>query len=212
MIRGGGLLLYVQGYIPCRRITVNFTQGIEAIVVENNLQKRKWLLIGSYCPHKEMINNHLNIISNRLNDLCTKYENIILIGDFNSEMSEEAMNSFCSIYNLKSLVHDYTCFKNIDNPSCIDLILTNKSLCFQNTSVIDNGLSDFHKLTLNTMKASFQKQEPKILHYRNYKIFDNGSFRNDLLYGLSKIGFSNISCEQFEILFLTTLNKHPPTP
>ena len=162
---------------------MNFTQGIEAIVVEINLKKGKWLRIGSYCPHKEII------ISNRLNDLCTKYENIILIGDFNSEMSEEAMNSFCSIYNLKSLVHEPTCFKNIDNPSCIDLILTNKSLCFQNTSFIDTGLSDFHKLTHTTMKASFQKKEPKILHYRNYNFFDNGSFRNDLLYELSKMGF-----------------------
>ena len=82
------------------------------------------------------------------------------------------MNSFCSLYNLKSLVHEPTCFKNIDNPSCIDLILTNKSLCFQNTSVIDTGLSDFHKLTLTTMKASFQKQEPKILHYRNFLIME----------------------------------------
>ena len=62
------------------------------------------------------------------------------------------------------------------------------------------------------MKASFQKQEPKILHYRNYKFFDNGSFRNDLLYELRKMGFSNISCEQLEILFLTTLNEHVPPP
>ena len=75
---GGGLLLYVQEYIPCRRITVNFIQGIEAIVVEINFKKRKWLLVGSYCPHKEMINNHLNIISNRLNDLCTEHETLFL--------------------------------------------------------------------------------------------------------------------------------------
>ena len=38
--KGGGLLLYVQEYIPCRRIIVNFTQEIEVIVVEINLKKR----------------------------------------------------------------------------------------------------------------------------------------------------------------------------
>ena len=118
----------------------------------------------------------------------------------------EAMNIFRNTYNLKCLVHEPTCFKNIDNPSCIDLILTNKS--FQITSVIDTGLSDFHKLTLTTMKASFQKQEPKVLKYRNYKCFDNGSFRNDLLHELCKIGFSNISCEQFGSLFMTTYERY----
>ena len=59
--------------------------------------------------------------------MCAKYENIILMGDFNSEMSEEPMQIFCNTYNLKSLVSKPTCYKNIENPSCIDLILTNKS-------------------------------------------------------------------------------------
>ena len=36
--KGGGLLLYVQEYIPCRKIIVNFTQEIEVIVVEINLK------------------------------------------------------------------------------------------------------------------------------------------------------------------------------
>ena len=83
-----------------------------------------------------MIDSHLDSISTRLNELCKKYENIILIGDYNSEMYEDAMSGFCSTYNLKNLVNNPTCFKNIDNPSCIDLILTNKPRCFQNTSVI----------------------------------------------------------------------------
>ena len=35
-----------------------------------------------------MIVDHLNSISIQLDDLCKKYENLILIGDFNFEMSE----------------------------------------------------------------------------------------------------------------------------
>ena len=50
-----------------------------------NLKKRKWLLIGSYNPHKDTIRNHLNSIVGQLNDLCLKYEHFNLIGDFNSE-------------------------------------------------------------------------------------------------------------------------------
>ena len=126
----GGILLYFRDHIPCKNVTLNFMPILEAIVVEINLKKRKWLLIGSYNPHKDMIQNHLNNIGKQLNDLCLKYDNFILIGDFNSEMHEDAMKVFCTTYNFKNLVKEPACFKNADNPNCIDLILTNKPLYF----------------------------------------------------------------------------------
>ena len=154
-----------------------------------------------------MIRSHLNSIGNKLNELCVKYENFIPIGDFNSEMHEDAMNVFCATYNLKNLVKEPTCFKNADNPSCIDLILTNKPLYFQMTTVIETGISDIHKLTI-TLKSSYIKQEPKIFNYRNFKCFNNENFRNDLLCGISMKGFHDINCEEFETLFMMTLNTH----
>ena len=45
--------------------------------------------------------------------------------------------------NLYSLIKQPTCFKNPENPSCIDLILTNKPNSFQTKCVIETGLSDF---------------------------------------------------------------------
>ena len=87
-------------------------------------------------------------------------------------------------------------WKNVDNPNCIDLILTNKPLYFQMTTVIETGISDFHKLTTTTSKSSFIKQEPKIFNYRNFKRFKNENFRNDLLYEISVKGFHDISCEE----------------
>ena len=162
------------------------------------------MLIGTYNLHKDMIRGHLNSMGNKLNELYVKYENIILIGDFNSEMNEDAMNVFCATYNLNfNLVKEPICFKNVDNPSCIDLILTNKPLYFQMTTVIETGISDFHKLTITTLKSSFIEQEPKIFNYRNFKYFNNENFRNDLLYEISMKGFHDISCEEFEILFMT---------
>ena len=120
------------------------------------------------------------------------------------------MNIFCNTYNFKCLVKKPTCFKNIAKPSCIDLILTNKPLCFQHTSVIEAGLSDFHKLTVTVFKSSFHKKEPKVLNYRSYKYFNNDTFRNDLFQGIYQIGLHNIGCEQFESLFICKLNKHAP--
>ena len=39
--KGGGLLLYVREYIPCREIIVEFLPIIEAIVIEINLKKEE---------------------------------------------------------------------------------------------------------------------------------------------------------------------------
>ena len=168
------------------------------------------MLFGCYNPQKNFIQSYLNNIGNKLNELCLQYENIIIIGDLNSEICEDPMKVFCSTFNFKNLVNEPTCFKNVDNPSCIDLILTNKASYFQKTSVLETGLSDCHKLTVTVMKANFQKQVPKVITYRNYKYFNNDNFRNDLMHEISKQGFHRITCEQFEFLFMTTLNKHAP--
>ena len=184
---GGGLLLFYRDHIPCKKIKLDFNPEIEVIVVEINMKKRKWVLIGFYNPHKDKIRDHLDSIGTLLNELSIKYDNFILIGDFNSEMHEEPMNIFCTTYNLKNLVKEPTCFKNIDNPSCINLILTNKPLHFQIITVVDTGISDFHKLTLTIIKSILPKLE--IFHYRNYKNFDNQTFRNELLFEISKKGF-----------------------
>ena len=45
------------------------------------------------------------------------------MGDFNSEPSDEQVETFCDSYDLHNLVKEKTCFK--DPPKCYDLILTN---------------------------------------------------------------------------------------
>ena len=79
-----------------------------------------------------------------------------------------------------------------------DLILTNHPLSFQNSCVLDTGLSDFHKMTITIMKASFQRLQPRIINYRDYRRFQNDLFRAELLSELLKViirenekGFSN---------------------
>ena len=58
------------------------------------------------------------------------YENFLIAGDFNSEMTDSAMEKFCVAYHLHNLSKDPACFKNPDQPSCIDLLLTNFSKSF----------------------------------------------------------------------------------
>ena len=77
-----------------------------------------------------------------------------------------------------------TCFKNPENPSCIDLILTNCPRSFQNSTVIETGLSDFHKMVVTVMKTTVCKIAPKIISYRDYSDFCNDSFRDSLLHNM----------------------------
>ena len=84
----------------------------------------------------------------------------MLVGNFNVEESEPCLSQFLYEYNAKSIVKESICFKNVLNPSCIDLFITNIPLNFQNTIEITNGLSDFHKMVITVMKMSFKKHSP----------------------------------------------------
>ena len=109
--KGGGIILYIREHIPSRKINVDFLPKIEGFFIEINLKKAKWLLLCSYNPHKKMIQDHVNAISRQYDSLSEKYENFLLLGDLNSEVSEDSMQDFCDVYNLKCIVKVPTCFK-----------------------------------------------------------------------------------------------------
>ena len=177
----GGLLLYVREDIPCK-ILKEYTpeKPTEKFFVKINLRSRKWLLSCSYNPKTNLIADHLHCIGRETDLYLSKYDNFIVLGDLNTEVSNSFMEQFCASYNLKSLIKEPSCFKSVDNPSCIDLILTNHPKCFQNS-----GISDFHKLTFTVLKTYFQKAKPRIIKYRDYKHFDNNEFRDELIKELS---------------------------
>ena len=187
-------------------MAINF----EGIFFEINLKKSKWLLFGGYNPHKDNISNFLNQFGPILDYYMPKYDNFLLLGDFNSEMSEDAMKDFCDTYCLSNMIKEPTCYKNIRNPSSIDLILTNRSRMFQNSIAIETGLSDHHKLTIMVMRSLFQKQAPIIISYRDYKHFNHELFRNELLRDLYNWNSSKINYDTFEVIIIRLLNQHAP--
>ena len=112
------------------------------------------------------------------------------------------MNEFINMYGLKNLGNEPTCYKNVNNPSCIDLILTNRSKSFQNTTAIGTGLSDFHKMTNTIMKTVFKKKKPKIIQYMDYKTFSNIVFRSELMDLLYIHNVNNIHYNDFDNLVM----------
>ena len=157
------------------------SSSIEEFFIELNLRCKKWLLSCSYNPHRSLISEHLSIIGKDLDLLSANYDQILLMGDFNAEPHDHFLMDFCDVYNLKNLIKVPTCFKNPEKPTSIDLMLTNSYRSFQNSCAIETGLSDFHKMIVTILKTYFQKKEPKIIQYRDYKNFSEEEYREFLV-------------------------------
>ena len=113
------------------------------------------------------------------------------------------------MHELCNLVKEKTCFKNMRNPSCIDLLLTNKIYAFQQATAICTGLSDCHnKLVLTILKTTVSRSQPKEITYRNYKQFDPSKYKKELKNVLPKENIDN--CNKFDEQFLKVLNIHEP--
>ena len=174
---GGGIALYVREYIPSRQISFkNYDKDIEHLFVEINLHRKKWLISCSYNSHLQFIDRRLAHMGKGLDSLSSKYFDFILMGDFNADSSNNFVDSFFRSYSLKSLIKTPASFKNPDNSTCIDLILTSRQKSFQNSNIIETELSDFHKLTVTVLKVTFRNCSPSNLYIVILRISLTNSF------------------------------------
>ena len=107
----------------------------EGIYIKLNFHKKNWLLCCTYNPNRNFIMNHSDIIKRSLDSYSTKFLNLMVIRDLNAEVNLECMKLFCETYDLSSLIKVPTCYKNPEQPSCIDLLLTNRPKTFQSSSI-----------------------------------------------------------------------------
>ena len=112
--------------------------------------------------HNRFIKDHLNKLGEAIQFYSKTYENIIM-GHFNAAVSEPKLASACTFYNFKSFIKKPTCYKNADNPSCIDLNLRSCPNYFQDSLTFDTGSSDFQKLILTLFKSEIPRQQPNII-------------------------------------------------
>ena len=113
------------------------------------------------------------------------------------------MNSF----GLECLIKKPTCFQS-KNPSCIDLILTNKKDLFKNSNVLEVGISDHHSLTITTLKSQLVKGNAKTKLYRDYSEFNMDNFKAELDDKLKSGVVTEYS--NFQNIFIQVLNNHAP--
>ena len=105
---------------------------------------------------------------------------VLLVGDFNTDITEHHIESLLYKHELSNLVKEKTCLKNMQNVSCIDLLLTNNSYACQQTSTVCSGVSDCHKVVWTVLKTNIPKGNPRQITYRDYNKFDSLKFNNEL--------------------------------
>ena len=106
-----------------------------------------------------MIENHLRQIHQQVEASSERYEHFPIMGDFNADVSDSSMTSFCTFFLLKTIVKESACYKNPENPSCIDLFLINYPRSFHNTYLYETVLYDFNTddITVDIFKMAFLK-------------------------------------------------------
>ena len=80
----GEILVYIREDIPSKLIPTHFSNR-KGFFLELNLRKKKWVLCCSYNPHSNFIETHMDSIGKVIDSLSARYENFILIVDFNAE-------------------------------------------------------------------------------------------------------------------------------
>ena len=163
-------MIFVRSNLVVREIPFGTKPNeVEVIFLELILRNKKWLLVGGYNPKKEYTSYFLSHVSHQLDMIMASYDNILILGDFNATIHEEAMHDFCEMYDLENLIKEPTCYKNAENPSSIDVILTNSKTSFRNSIAIETGLSDHHKMVVTVLKIYTKKMKPITVNYRSYK-------------------------------------------
>ena len=120
--------------------------------------------------------HHLSI---GLDIYMNKNDNILFLGDFNSEKSENYLNHLRNVYNLQNIVKEATCFKNPDNPSYIDGKLRYSKL-----------LQEKKFNTKQNTKNSKRKIQ-KFIQHKKYDNFNNNLFGEKLNNKLLNIDLDN---------------------
>ena len=181
---GGGLICYVKDSLPHRNrtdIAVN-ENGIETIVIQIKTADKNILFLHVYRPPNTHVNHLINALETMLNKCFLESESIHIIGDLNVNFakSNHQLSQLCDSYDLKQLIKNPTCFKSLENPTLLDVILTTNSKSIRQTINIPLGISDFHNYISASTKMNCPTDEIKSVHYRSFKKFSEEKFIKDV--------------------------------
>ena len=92
--KGGGVMFFIRDNIPFRLLESGNLPFInEALFIERNFRKKKWLMCCGYNPNKSLINKFTHDIGKVLDSFIGNYDNFLIAGGLNSEITKSSMHA-----------------------------------------------------------------------------------------------------------------------
>lgn len=181
--RGGGLCLYVRKHYTCKKILLPKSNDLaEMLWVEVSTKKAKIAVGVLYKPPK-IPHACFEKVFDSLLHIYTKYQNTILLGDFNVNMltpesaEVKSLNNFIvEPFELKQLIKSPTRITQ-NSRTLIDLIFVSHEENVLFSGCCDApGISDHH-FTYMAYNIKKEKFKPQIIRSRVFKNFDFEGFQ-----------------------------------
>jgi hypothetical protein len=221
---GGGVMCYVRSTLPHRiRSDISHCNDtIENLVVEVKQKSNKYFFIIVYSSPSTPFTVFNETLSCLIEKCLSESDTIYIMGDININLLQKKnkLHELLACFGLSNTVKGATCFKNINNPSLLDVILCTKPKTIVETLNINIGISDFHNFICAAAKIEVPNIDKIRIQYRSYKKFNEHLFKFDLSNQLSNINTSVCEineCNNDKIMetvmqtIQNTLNKHAPT-
>ena len=184
--KGGGLLSYIRSDIPHRRrADLEYSKnGIESMIFEVHVKKEKWMVAIVYRSPSVNTDHLYDAMNHITTALEQESRTFFILGDLNVNLLKDNKEkhdfvNFLDVYDMSNVIRSPTCFKG-ENPTLIDVILTNSPKRIAESTCIDTGISDFHNMILISTKVQLPRPVNADIKYRSYKSFNEGKFIVDL--------------------------------
>jgi hypothetical protein len=156
-----------------------------------------------------------NTLESILDKCFAECDTVYLVGDLNVNFHYKTheLSDIMDSYNLKNIIKGSTCFKSVQNPSLLDVIITNRTKTLSGHLNTNIGLSDCHNLICTATKQNLYEMPEEMITYRSYKSFDEDNFLLDI----QQIPVQQITPSEVDVFLSeymthvkTIINKHAP--
>ena len=95
-------MFYVNENLLRKSLTTEIDNLTKTIFLEVNVQSSKWLFVVCYKPPNQNEKFFISNLSKTMNAFSTKYDNILLIGDFDLTIENKHLEELLNLFNIKS--------------------------------------------------------------------------------------------------------------
>ena len=96
----GRIIFYVSDNLRCKSLTTEIDNLTETIFLEVNVRSSKWIFVGCYKPPSSNEEFFISNLSKIINAFLTKYDNILVMGDFNLTVENKHLEELLNLFNL----------------------------------------------------------------------------------------------------------------